>query len=362
MAKATLTIASKNYGSWSLRGWLLCKMAKLDFEEKHVGPTTLRRARNCCCCRRPSWCPASTMTGSRSGTRWRSPNTSTRSSPKRACCRPIRRSARTAARSAARCIPAFSNLRSALPMNLKAHFPGFKSGRARAPTSIASPRSGAIASRNTSGPYLFGTMPCAADAMYAPVCTRFLTYDVALDPSRRGYCRTIMAMPTCRNGSRPRRSSPTTRRTRRRVLTDRNGSQSHFDPARIGPVDDPAVAVRQRGDLRHLRIAQREIENRGIFRKPLDLAGARNDDDVLLHQKAQADLRGGLVVRGADTREHLVVAGIAARDRAIGDDRHAVLAAGRDHLRLVEERDGIRPDRRPAARSHAATPPRSAPR
>ena len=25
MAEAKLTIASKNYGSWSLRGWLLCK-------------------------------------------------------------------------------------------------------------------------------------------------------------------------------------------------------------------------------------------------------------------------------------------------------------------------------------------------
>ena len=37
MAKAILTIASKNYGSWSLRGWLLCKMAGLDFEEQHVG-------------------------------------------------------------------------------------------------------------------------------------------------------------------------------------------------------------------------------------------------------------------------------------------------------------------------------------
>ena len=36
MAKATLTIASKNYGSWSLRGWLLCKMAGLDFEEAGV--------------------------------------------------------------------------------------------------------------------------------------------------------------------------------------------------------------------------------------------------------------------------------------------------------------------------------------
>src|SRR6476620_1268445 len=34
MAKATLTIASKNYGSWSLRGWLLCKMAWLDYEEQ----------------------------------------------------------------------------------------------------------------------------------------------------------------------------------------------------------------------------------------------------------------------------------------------------------------------------------------
>jgi glutathione S-transferase len=32
--KATLTIASKNYGSWSLRGWLLCKMAGLDFTEE----------------------------------------------------------------------------------------------------------------------------------------------------------------------------------------------------------------------------------------------------------------------------------------------------------------------------------------
>ncbi len=36
MAKATLAIASKNYGSWSLRGWLLCKMAGLDFEEVMV--------------------------------------------------------------------------------------------------------------------------------------------------------------------------------------------------------------------------------------------------------------------------------------------------------------------------------------
>ena len=44
MAEATLTISSRNYGSWSLRGWLLCKMAGLDFAvdmvvgRRSVGP------------------------------------------------------------------------------------------------------------------------------------------------------------------------------------------------------------------------------------------------------------------------------------------------------------------------------------
>ena len=59
MAKATLTIASRNYGSWSLRGWLLCKLAGLDFDGADRRPaTTPRRAPNCSCCRPRSWCPA----------------------------------------------------------------------------------------------------------------------------------------------------------------------------------------------------------------------------------------------------------------------------------------------------------------
>jgi glutathione S-transferase len=33
MTQAILTISSKNYSSWSMRGWLLCKMAQLDFVE-----------------------------------------------------------------------------------------------------------------------------------------------------------------------------------------------------------------------------------------------------------------------------------------------------------------------------------------
>ena len=38
MALATLTINSRNYGSWSLRGWLLVKFSGLPFEERIVAP------------------------------------------------------------------------------------------------------------------------------------------------------------------------------------------------------------------------------------------------------------------------------------------------------------------------------------
>ena len=89
----------------------------------------------------------------------------------------------------------FANLRSALPMNLKAHFAGHKSwagaqGDIERITAIWRECLSAYG-----GPYLFGKDPCAADAMYAPVCTRFLTYDVAIDPASSAYCRTVMAMP-----------------------------------------------------------------------------------------------------------------------------------------------------------------------
>ena len=36
MAKTTLTISSKNYSSWSLRGWLLTKFSGLPFTEQLI--------------------------------------------------------------------------------------------------------------------------------------------------------------------------------------------------------------------------------------------------------------------------------------------------------------------------------------
>jgi glutathione S-transferase len=45
------------------------------------------------------------------------------------------------------------------------------------------------------GPFLYGAAPTIADAMYAPVATRFLTYGVPLNPAAKAYCATIMDWP-----------------------------------------------------------------------------------------------------------------------------------------------------------------------
>ncbi len=88
----------------------------------------------------------------------------------------------------------FYNLRSALPMNLRASHPGFKvfpGAQADIGRVVQIWRDCLSA---YGGPYLFGGLSMA-DAMYAPVCTRFLTYDVELDAACADYCRSIMAWP-----------------------------------------------------------------------------------------------------------------------------------------------------------------------
>src|SRR5271169_5753948 len=38
MSQTTLTISSRNYSSWSLRGWLMARFARIDFKEVVVAP------------------------------------------------------------------------------------------------------------------------------------------------------------------------------------------------------------------------------------------------------------------------------------------------------------------------------------
>ncbi len=195
MSKATLTLASKNYGSWSLRGWLLCKMAKLDFDEQHVStddPSTRAEL----LLLSPSFLvPCLTRDGLKVWDTLAIAEYLHEISPE-AGLLPADQAQRAHCRSiCGEMHSGFSNLRAALPMNIKAHFPGFKSwaGARGDIERIATIWRECLGQYG--GPYLFGKTPCAADAMYAPVCSRFTTYDVQLDATSRDYCRTIMAMP-----------------------------------------------------------------------------------------------------------------------------------------------------------------------
>ena len=88
----------------------------------------------------------------------------------------------------------FSNLRAALPMNLKAFHPSFKvwSGAQADVDRIVTIWRDCLAA--SGGPYLFGKLSMA-DAMYAPVVTRFQTYDVRLEAECAAYCKLILELP-----------------------------------------------------------------------------------------------------------------------------------------------------------------------
>jgi glutathione S-transferase len=88
----------------------------------------------------------------------------------------------------------FYNLRSALPMNLKARHEKFKIFSGARPDVERIRTIWTECLEAYGGPFLFGA-PTMADAMYAPVCSRFRTYAVELDPLLQGYCDTIFSWP-----------------------------------------------------------------------------------------------------------------------------------------------------------------------
>jgi glutathione S-transferase len=89
----------------------------------------------------------------------------------------------------------FAQLRAALPMNIKARHPGFKifTGAQADIDRIVAIWQDCLASAG--GPLLFGATPTMADAMYAPVCTRFVTYDVDLPEDCAAYVEAVMELP-----------------------------------------------------------------------------------------------------------------------------------------------------------------------
>ena len=193
MPAATLTISSRNYSSWSLRGWLVCRMAGLDFETELLsGNDASTRAELLHLS--PSFLVPRLVHGEIEV--WDTlaiaqylneiyPDAGflPKDPVARARCRSI----------SGEMHGGFINLRSALPMNIKARHTNFKifNGARGDIERIITIVDDCLARYD--GPYLFGERPSLADAMFAPVCTRFQTYDVALSRRTATYRDTILA-------------------------------------------------------------------------------------------------------------------------------------------------------------------------
>jgi glutathione S-transferase len=80
-------------------------------------------------------------------------------------------------------------------MNLKAHRPNHKIWGGAQPDIERIVEIWTECLATYGGPFLFGRQRGMADAMYAPVVTRFLSYGVPLNAACAEYCQTIMAMP-----------------------------------------------------------------------------------------------------------------------------------------------------------------------
>lgn len=194
MSDAILTISSKNYSSWSLRGWLITKFSGLPFSEHIVSadePSVrdelllLSSSFLVPCLTHEEFCIWDTLAiGEYLNEIRPQAHLLPEDLGKRTRCRSISGEMHSG----------FAALRSALPMNLQGDFPNFKIWK-RAQDDID--RITTIWRESLDlygGPYLLGERSLA-DAMYAPVVSRFSTYHVPLDSSCEAYVRDILAMP-----------------------------------------------------------------------------------------------------------------------------------------------------------------------
>ena len=192
MAQATLTISSRNYGSWSLRGWLLCKLAGIDFTVRPIpadDPSTKAEL----LLLSPSFLVPKLVHGPVVVWDALAIAEYLHEVAPQAGLLPADQAARAHCRAVSgEMHQGFANLRAALPMNIKSRHPGFKiwAGAQADIDRVAEIWLDCLG--RYGGPFLFGAAPGLADAMFAPVCTRFVTYDVKLEPAAAAYRDTIM--------------------------------------------------------------------------------------------------------------------------------------------------------------------------
>lgn len=188
-----LVIGNKRYSSWSLRGWLAVRMAGLDVEETVIplaggGETPAVKAAT----------PSGTVPYlEHDGARvWESSAICEYCAERAPGLWPGDCVVRAHARSLSGEMHAgFRGLRSAMFFNAACEFPG--AGRtAEALADIARIEAAwAEALGAYGGPYLFGRDFTLADAMFAPVAGRFLTWKPEITARSRAYVEAVRAHP-----------------------------------------------------------------------------------------------------------------------------------------------------------------------
>jgi glutathione S-transferase len=194
MTDGTLYIGTKRYSSWSLRGWLPVKLAGLAVDEVVIplagGSTPAVKAAS------PSgFVPYLVHNGLQI---WDSLAIGEYCAELAPGLWPADTAARAHARSiAAEMHAGFRELRIAMPMSLfrnaagTGQTPAVLADIARIDTIWSTTR----ARFGATGPYLFGETLTAADAMYAPVVFRFMTYQPPLSTTATAYYTAMLAHP-----------------------------------------------------------------------------------------------------------------------------------------------------------------------
>jgi glutathione S-transferase len=200
MADFTVVIGNKNYSSWSLRGWLMARIANIEFEEILV-PLDLPETQSTIRKHSPSGRVPVLL--HRGLAIWESIAIAEYLNDLKpeAGLWPAAEAARAHARSiSAEMHAGFVDLRNNMPMNIRASYPGKgMTPQVRADIERITglwrdcrKRFAGAAAKDEG--FLFGTIS-AADAMYAPVATRLRTYGVQLDSDTEAYCTAILSYP-----------------------------------------------------------------------------------------------------------------------------------------------------------------------
>ncbi len=193
-APLTLIIANKNYSSWSMRPWVLLRGRGIPFQERMLKFES-PEWRDSIARLSPSGLVPVLWEGE-PGTGFATWDTLAIAErlhelfPERGIW-PADTRARARARSAAAEMHSgFRALRGAMPMNIRSRYPGKGMNEGVAKDIARISAIWAAAKR----PFLFGEF-CAADAFYAPVAARLVTYGVELKDAAREYQHVLLESP-----------------------------------------------------------------------------------------------------------------------------------------------------------------------